>query len=235
MENYKFPLIGITVSTKYDDILNLIIYQNIHFFTKWYIITDINDIKTINVIKNVHNENIEILYYDFWQDKAKFNKGGAIKYAQNIVYEKYKNENIFVLLLDSDIYLPNHFLEIYKNVIDSETNDQLENINQYFLYCPEHRYDYSKYSDFINYKNFQVYYLDQKYMGFFQLYFVNKNNPNKLYYDNSVNCASCDSIFRNKFTNKKIIKDLIVSHLGIPKVNWNTRKNNDDFIIDTIS
>ncbi len=86
------PLICITISIKYDDILQLIIKQNIQFFTKWYIVTDINDIKTINVIKNhqKNHDNIDILYFDFWENKAKFNKGGAVKYAQQHVYEKYQ-------------------------------------------------------------------------------------------------------------------------------------------------
>ncbi len=216
------PLICITISTKYDDILQLIIKQNIQFFTKWYIVTDINDIKTINVIKNhqKNHDNIDILYFDFWENKAKFNKGGAVKYAQQHVYEKYQNEDIFILLLDSDIYIPNEFSDFYKELI-KEKEDNV-------LYTPEYRYDYAKYSDFINQKNGILYYLNQKHMGFFQLYF---KEP-KLYYENSVNCASCDSLFRNKFKNRKIIKNLVVSHLGIPKINWNTRKNTDDFLMD---
>ncbi len=215
------PLICITISTKYDDILQLIIKQNIQFFTKWYIVTDINDIKTIDVIKNhqKNHDNIDILYFDFWENKAKFNKGGAVKYAQQYVYEKYQNKDIFILLLDSDIYIPNEFNDIYKELIKEPEN---------VLYAPEYRYDYAKYSDFINQKNGILYYLNQKYMGFFQLYF---KEP-KLYYENSVNCASCDSLFRNKFKNRKIIKNLVVSHLGIPKINWNTRKNTDDFLMD---
>ena len=44
-------MIGITVSTKYEDILEIIIPLNYKFFDKWYIITDINDTKTIDVLK----------------------------------------------------------------------------------------------------------------------------------------------------------------------------------------
>jgi hypothetical protein len=36
-------MIPITVSTNYDDLLNIIIPQNYKFFEKWYIITDEND------------------------------------------------------------------------------------------------------------------------------------------------------------------------------------------------
>lgn len=223
------PLICITISTKYDDILELIIEQNIQFFTKWYIVTDMNDSKTINVIKKhqTNHDNIEILYYDFWKNKAKFNKGGAVKYVQEIVYEKYKDKDIFVLLLDSDIYIPNNFKDIYQNMIKIPSN-----LGENILYGPEHRYDYSKYSDFRRGENYQIYYLDQKHMGFFQLYYVKKESNYKYLYENSVNCASCDSIFRNRFGNRIIIKNLVVSHLGIPKINWNTRKNTDDFLID---
>ena len=40
-------MIAITVSTKYADILNIIIPQNIKFFEKWYIITDETDEKQL--------------------------------------------------------------------------------------------------------------------------------------------------------------------------------------------
>jgi hypothetical protein len=39
-------IIAITVSTRYDDLLEIIIPQNYKFFDKWYIITDKNDIAT---------------------------------------------------------------------------------------------------------------------------------------------------------------------------------------------
>ena len=51
----------ITVSTNYDDFLNIIIHQNYKFFKEWYIITDINDSKTIDVINNYGHKNIFIV------------------------------------------------------------------------------------------------------------------------------------------------------------------------------
>ena len=56
-------LIAITVSTNFSDILEITMKQNLKFFDYWYIITQKNDIKTINLIKN--NDKIKILYYDF--------------------------------------------------------------------------------------------------------------------------------------------------------------------------
>ena len=74
-------IVAITVSTKYDDLLEIIMPQNHKFFDKWYIVTHKNDIKTIDVINKFNYSNVITLYYDFYLD-AKFNKGGAIKYCQ---------------------------------------------------------------------------------------------------------------------------------------------------------
>jgi hypothetical protein len=225
------PLIGITISTKYDDLLNIIIKQNTQFLTKWYIVTAENDEKTIDLIKNSNCTNIEILYFDFWKNKEKFNKGGAVQYAQKVVYDTYTHQgvDIYTLILDSDIYLPDNFGSLYEKV--------QENNSEKVLYAPQHRIDFAKYSDFHNRKNGKLYHLDQKHMGFFQLYFIKKSSEtifdlSSLYYKNSVNCAACDSAFRNFFPQRKIIHNLFVSHLGTPRVNWNTRKSHDDFIMD---
>ena len=75
-------MIGITVSTNYDDILNIIMPQNYKFFEKWYIITDEKDIKTLEVIKKYNYSNVEVIFYDFYANNKKFNKGGAIRYVQ---------------------------------------------------------------------------------------------------------------------------------------------------------
>ncbi len=224
------PLIAITISTKYDDILNIILKPNLEHLTKWYIVTHETDQKTIDVIHNANSDKIEILYFDFWKNRAKFNKGGAVQYAQQIVYDTYRNQNICVLILDSDIYLPNDFTTLYTKLQEGNGVDALRpNV----LYAPFHRIDFRKESDFVNKRNGQIYYLDQKHMGFFQLYYLSEEvDREKLYYENSVNCATCDSLFRNFFKERKLIKDLFVSHLGVPKVNWNTRKSQDDFIVE---
>ena len=56
----------ITISTKYDDILKIIMPQNYKFFKTWYIVTDPNESKTINVIKDCNYPNVITIFYDFY-------------------------------------------------------------------------------------------------------------------------------------------------------------------------
>ena len=209
-------MIAITVSTKYADILNIIIPQNIRFFEKWYIITDENDEKTIKVIKDHNFNNIEILFYNFYNNNKSFDKGGAIRYCQkNIIPLLNYSGNI--LLLDSDIYLPNNFSEIMNTIEVQEDT----------LYGTEKRHDFYSYENFKNYKIDLDYPWSRQFQGYFQLYKFNKN----LLYNESHNCASCDLEFTRSFKNKQIIHGLCVSHLGKNAIHWDTRKNYDDFII----
>jgi hypothetical protein len=215
IEPNSYKIIGITVSTNYDDILNIIIHQNYKFLDKWYIITHLNDIKTINIINETGYKNIEILYFDFYNNSI-FNKGGAIKYCQNIINNLNYNGNI--LLLDSDIFLPNNFNEIINNI----------KIENNILYGPDIRNDY------YSFKNFTENIIDKKNIennskwisGYFQLY----KFSSEYLYENSNNCSECDIIFSNKFNKKIFINKLEVFHFGKANINWNGRLNKDDFL-----
>lgn len=233
----------ITVSTNYADLLELIIDQNQKFFTKWYIITVKDDKKTLDVIKKANYEHIEVLFFDFKQGGYKFNKGGAIQMAQNLVMEKH-GEGVNVLIVDSDIYIPDEFSKIY-NEMSVEPNK---------LYSISKRIDYYKYSDFIKKINGNIHFPSLDFIGCFQLY---KQDKNKLY-TNSDSCETCDLSFRDKFMNEKmptinwndfsityhmqrvnyyikhncIYLPLTIYHLGHHYINWNGRVANTDFIND---
>jgi hypothetical protein len=200
----------ITVSTKYANLLDIIIPQNAKFFNKWYIVTDINDKETINVINKHNFPCIEILFFDFYKN-AKFNKGGAIKYAQTFIKD---GEN--VLLLDSDIFIPNEFSYFLDEIKEND-------IEYDVLYSFE-RYDFYTFSDFIKNENGIRYGI--QFMGFFQLY---KHRSHILYRD-SENCRGCDWDFVSFFTKQQMLKHTIVKHLGKDNVNHFGRKNTNDFI-----
>jgi len=207
-------IVCITVSTNYSDLLDIIIPQNHKFFKKWYVITSENDIDTIDCIKKHNCSNIEMMYFDFKSNNNIFNKGGAIRYCQNIVsLLDYKG---LVLLLDSDIYLPDNFMEIINGV----------NIADNTLYGTNKRYDYHSYLNFINNKIDFDYPWSKEFQGYFQLYIHNE----KLLYDESYNCSECDLKFQKYFSSKIIIPNLNVSHLGKPTINWNGRTSHNDFI-----
>ncbi len=206
-------IICLTVSTNYEDLLEIIIPQNIRFFKEWYIITKEDDIKTIDIINTFNYPNIHILYFDF-NSNAIFNKGGAIKYGQEILYNLYPNDNM--LILDSDIYLPDNFMNIYNSLTITDNT----------LYGPEIRYDYRSHFDFIyDYKKI-LYPGSNKFFGFFQLF----KCASKYFYQSSYNCEKCDIVFKTLFPSCVTINGLIVKHLGVADRNWNGRINKLDFI-----
>ena len=225
---------------------HIAIHQNQTSITKWYIVTAETDEQTTNVIRTANYSNIEILFFDFKKGGVKFNKGGALQMAQKLVMANH-GEGVNVLIVDSDIYLPDEFGAYY-----SENFDKIEPNK---LYGVEARYNYSKYSDFKKQVNGTYYSVSKGFAGFFQLY---KQTANKLYKD-SENCGKCDEYFIDLFTtrpvhyaysllgdiyffeqvaklffaaNNCIYIPISVSHLGCDEVNWNGRMNTLDFIID---
>jgi hypothetical protein len=209
-------MIGITVSTNYEDLLDIIIPQNHIFFDKWYIITHENDIKTINVIKKYNFSNIEILFFNFYANNKIFNKGGAIRYCQSEVISKL-NYNGNILILDSDIFLPSNYNDIINNI----------KIEENTLYGTNKRYDFYSYDNFKRKIIDYDYPWSKEFQGYFQLYKYNKS----FLYKDSINCSQCDLEFIKYFKNKIIINNLSVCHLGKSGINWNKRLNKNDFII----
>lgn len=254
MQQPPHPLYGITISTNYADLLHIILPQNQKFFTKWYIVTAETDATTIETIRSANYAHIEILYFDFKKEGAKFNKGGAIRFAQETVIANH-GEGVNTLILDSDIYLHDEFGVYY-----SENSNKIEPNK---LYGVEQRLNYSKYSDFKKQTNGTYYRMSKGFVGFFQLY---KQTANKLYID-SKNCGECDEKFIDLFTIRSVkylysfCKDpkffddvakyyfpanncvyipITVSHLGdtrpngLGDENWNGRMDTDDFILDDV-
>jgi hypothetical protein len=208
---------AISVSTNYEDILAIIMPQNYKFFDKWYIITRPDDEKTIEVVKTANYPNVELLYFDFFAPidhvKPTFNKGGAIRMCQEkIIAEGYTGP---VLLLDSDIYLPDNFASILETITISENT----------LYGTYQRSDYYSKQKFLERTPDYIYPWSQGFYGYFQLY---KQSPSYLY-NNSGNCSACDLEFIGQFTHKMIIDNMCVDHLGKAGVNWNMRLSHDDF------
>jgi len=208
-------MIAITVSSKYDDLLNIIMPQNYKYFEKWFIITDKNDTDTIRVIQDYNYPNVFIVYFDFYENGKTFNKGGAIRYCQERILSELNYEGS-VLLLDSDIYLPDNFMDLIQNIT----------IEDDILYGTDKRYDYYSHENFKNKVIDFDYPWSQEFQGYFQLY---KYSKEKLY-NESHNCSQCDLQFLNYFHTRVIISRLEVCHLGRSGINWDTRKDKNDFL-----
>ena len=200
-------VIAITVSTNYVDILKHTMQENIKYFTKWIFITDKDDVDTIDMLSN--NDKIEILFFDFKRDECDFNKGGAIQFAQEYVYEKYPDS--WYLIIDSDIALDETF-RYFKNT--------LHVCDENAIYGNNNRKIFDTLDDYKNNKNYCTYYYDisrEDAIGYFQLY------KRKIYYNNSKHAGDCDIDFSKKFKKKYIISEIQCSHLGTPAINWKGR------------
>jgi hypothetical protein len=186
-------VICITISVNYNNLLDIILPQNYNFFNKWYIVTEENDYKTIEVIQKYSFKNVEILYFDFKQNTM-LNKGEGINYALNMI-----DENETVLLLDSDIFITDYFKK-YINI----------DFKHGTLYTFT-RYDYYNYNNFKNDKHDNIYKLN--FTGFFQLF----KHKKKYKYEN---CKECDFMFSLLFPNKVLLEGKVIKHLGMDNDNF---------------
>jgi hypothetical protein len=107
-KNTKFPLVGIVVSYNYFDSLKFMLPVNYLHFDKIYLITQEDDTITIDFCKQFAN--VEVRFYNFKNNGRKFDKYGALNYAQKIAYVNHPDS--WYMNIDSDIILPNNFIDI---------------------------------------------------------------------------------------------------------------------------
>lgn len=206
-------MIGITVSTNYSDVLPYTLEANLRYFKKWIFVTDKNDTATINILKNIPK--VVILFWDFKNGGRTFDKGGAVKLAQEVAYNNWPLD--WYLIIDSDICLSKDFK------IDLET------LHPSFMYGASHRHDFYKLSDYKKNENFYNCPTYNFPLGFFQLY------NEKHFYRSSNNASQCDDQFANRYFygRMKMLDHFVCNHLGKNEVNWNGgRQTGSDFVID---
>ena len=201
-------MIAITVSTNYHDVLPYILEANLKHIDQWIFMTTVDDIATIDLLKP--HKNIIVFYWDFKNGGKTFDKGGAIKRAQEYVYSQYPDE--WYLVLDSDICFPENFS------LDTSTLDKnkMYTVNrQDFNSVSSYRAKIPCYIHPLNSPNC---------LGYFQLY------KHKIFYEPSNTADKCDEIFYQKMGNQCL--DMMCAHLGAPNTNWRGRTVGSDFVID---
>ena len=213
--NTSMSLIGICVSYKYFDSFKFMLPINYRHFEKIYLLTQEDDIETIEFCKQFNN--VIVLFYNFKNNGKKFDKFGALNYAQQKVYNNHPNS--WYLIIDSDIILPNNFIDILTR----------ENLNENCIYGAI-RSNVLKSSELLNKKNVINENIDWKYnnilclkntppsiLGCFQLY------KKKVFCrDDFINAGKGDYHFGydnfNIFCN---LENILYFHLGKTGVNWN--------------
>ena len=135
-----------------------------------------------------------------WRDRgASFNRAGAIRYAQEIVYASYPDH--WYLLVDADCVLP----ENAAAVIEKEAT------NQSAIYLAR-RVDFHTPNDLAAGLPTKTY--GGLGAGYFQLY-----KQHVLYPEWSANAAECDLVFASQFPSA-IVLSMTVGHCGEEGRNW---------------
>lgn len=205
-------VIGITISTAYDDLLKYVLPRNMELVDFWIVVTDKRDFATREILS--HYPKIKIILINFKSFGRVFNKGKGVREAQKFAYKKFPNS--WYLLLDSDILLSKNFTTILGDTLLID-DDQ--------LYGCGTRKDFEKLSDLIADRNFQIYAHGGEIHGYFQLY------RKKYLYRDSIDASWCDLQFANRFSNHVLLEDIACNHLGT-KGNW-TGRHSKDFVFDT--
>jgi hypothetical protein len=197
-------VVAITVCVNFSDILQHMIEQNAKFLKKWYIVTSPEDKETIDCVAAANKPNMEILLYNDFYTSATFNKGGALLFAQQHIDKIYTSANI--LILDSDIYLPDNFYSTLPPALEPDT-----------VYGMALRLDYWTLDDFLQERNPRPHGGSKGIIGCFQLY-----KQSSYMYASSHNCSHCDTVFADLFP-KRANLNIVVKHLGRSMIHWNGR------------
>uniref|UniRef100_A0A6C0IR77 Methyltransferase domain-containing protein n=1 Tax=viral metagenome TaxID=1070528 RepID=A0A6C0IR77_9ZZZZ len=222
--NNKLSIIGICISYKYFDTLQFMLPINHAHFEKLYIVTQPDDLQTINFCKQFNN--VIVLFYDFKNNNKTFDKYGALSYTQNIVYSQFPES--WYLIIDSDIILPYNLIDILEKT----------ELNSECIYGAI-RINVLKSSELLNKKEIVNKNIDWQYNNIIQL----KNKPPSIlgcfqlykkhaFCRNDINNAGNGDYYFgydnfNVFCN---IDNIIYFHLGKSGVNWDGKV--DSFIND---
>jgi hypothetical protein len=107
-KNTSLSLVCLCVSYKYLDTLQFMLPVNYLHFDCIYLITQEDDVETIEFCKQFSN--VKVLFYDFKNNNKSFDKYGALNYGQNEMYREYPES--WYLIMDADIILPNNIIDI---------------------------------------------------------------------------------------------------------------------------
>jgi hypothetical protein len=199
-------LLSITICVNYSDYLYEGIFTNSKFIDKMIVVTDKDDIETINLCKNF--KNVEVLISDrLHKDNLSFNKSAMINHALDV----FGSMSEWILILDADVKI-------------CDFRNDLNNLDKNCLYGV--RRDIYKTKD--DYQKGKAQRTDDYGMGYFQL-FSTKSKPwiNGVRYKENTgrsdNFKGPDKWFSNNWKVKEL--NMTVDHLGPHRVNWGKRRS----------
>ena len=249
-------LFAITVSKNYANELSIMLDNNAKYFDKWYIATQEDDVKTIELIKSKNLSNVEIVYYPmdprtseehhaksplvgsdshfsypYWLKKpGRRSINPKVKRSFKLTFDKGGAiRTIQKYSLPKENPTENDLILLLDSDIILPKNFQ-ESLNSETLELGTlhgaRRKDFLFYSDFVEDKNAKSY-NSFDLAGYFHLYKYDSSRLCKRTHD----CSWVDYEFKRQFSTTKIISDMTVSHLGAAGVNWEG-KESETFIMD---
>lgn len=206
-------IVGMTVSTNYDDILRHVLENNRALLDHWIVVTTEGDLATRAVLENL--DRVTVLFWDPHAGGSAFDKGAGLRLAQQWAYREFPGA--WYLVLDSDVYLPPEF---------SDVRNLLPRLNPRTLYGAR-RVNYPTLQDFRERKGGIPYPTHNNVFGYFQLYAL------PVHYESFPNAGKVDHHFQKLFLTRAFVPDLTVLHLGVSGVHWSGRvKGVDHFNSD---
>jgi hypothetical protein len=242
-------IVAFTVCINYSDYLEDTLQHNRYLFKDFWVITEEDDIKTIDLAKK-HNCSVHLTK----QRKANgaiFNKSAMIRDLQHILHSKYNNK--WICYIDADCYISNSFSyidlsKLNKNYIYGLHRSVYESRDEFISYLdkppkkpivyriqiptivnqsvsipnPRHGIEFRP-RQMATQKKKIVYVERDAVSGYFQLYY----DKTKYYAPFSLNCAKCDIDFAKLFEDQVMLKDAYVSHFGPICTNWDGRTSSE--------
>jgi len=196
-------IIAITVSTNYSDLIPFVLEANDKYFYHWYWITDEKDTATISLLSE--SKKNTMLFYNFKNNGRTFDKGGALRMAQELAHAQYPNS--WYAIIDSDIALYPEFANLNTEQLDPNT---VYGIRYRHVFHTQEEYKKNTPTSVNHHENFPI--------GFFQLY--KKHHL----YKSANNAGKCDCNFRDNYQQKGLLDQfniLACSHLGPIDSYWN--------------
>lgn len=249
-------LFAITVSKNYTNELSIMLDNNAKYFNKWYIATQEDDLKTIELIKSKNLPNIEIVYYPLVPDAieehhTKTPLSGSdlhFSYPYWLISENRRDispkvKRTFKLTFDKGAAIRSiQKIHILK---ENPTEHDLVLLLDSDIVLPSNfqeilnsktfesntlygakRKDFMFYSEFVEDKNAKIY-NSFDLAGYFHLYKYDSTKMCKRAHD----AGYVDAEFKRQFSNTFVFDDIVVSHIGISGINWKGKKT-ESFIYD---
>ena len=249
-------LFAITVSKNYANELSIMLDNNAKYFDKWYIATQEDDTKTIELIKSKNLPNIEIVYYPLVPNAVEehHTKSALVGSDLHFSYPRWmikkgrrdispKVKRTFKLTFDKGAAIRS--IQKIHIVKENPTENDLVLLLDSDIVLPSNfqeilnsktfeantlygtkRKDFMFYSDFAENKNAKVY-NQFELAGYFHLYKYDSKKLCKRTHD----AGWVDAEFKEQFKYNYVFSESIVSHLGCGGMNWKG-KSSETFIYD---